>query len=167
MLYEDPFGSPFTSHQILPHQSPQSPAASLPQPSIMSAPIVVPDFSGKPGDAIQSAEFLKKFRSLMNMGNIMENTCMISLFENYLKYNSPADEWFREINTMEMTWKTLEKEFLVRFPPFQKAKKSESELERELCELRLMATDLGKKVKYAGEDVWSHVTFTEKALSLA
>jgi len=132
----------------------------------MSAPIVVPNFSGEPGNAIQSAKFLKKFHALMNMRNITENAHMISSFENYLKYNSPADEWFRELNTMEMTWKTL-KEFLVRFPPIQKVKKSESELERELCELRLTADDLGKKVKYAGEDVWLHVTFAEKALSLA
>jgi len=133
----------------------------------MSAPVVVPNFSGELGNAIQSAEFLKKFCALMNMGNITENVRMISSFKNYLKYNSPADEWFRELNTMEMTWKTLEKEFLVCFPPIQKVKKSESELERELCELRLTADDLGKKVKYAGEDVWSHVTFAEKALSLA
>jgi len=68
---------------------------------------------------------------------------------------------------MEMTWKTLEKDFLVRFPPIQKVKKSESELEREFCKLRLTANKLGKKVKYAGEDVWSHVAFAEKALNLA
>jgi len=66
-----------------------------------------------------------------------------------------------------MTWKALEKVFLERFPPIQKAKKSELELERELCKLRLMVDELGKKVKYVGEDVWSHVAFAEKALSLA
>ena len=27
--------------------------------------------------------------------------------------------------------------------------------------------DLGKKEKYAGEEVWSHVAFAKKALSLA
>jgi len=133
----------------------------------MSAPIAVPDFSGEPGDVIQSAEFLKKFRTLMNIRNIMENPHMISSFKNYLKYNSPADEWFRELNTEGMTWKTLEKGFLECFPPIQKAKKSESELERELCELRLKVDELGKKEKYAGEEVWLHVAFAEKALSLA
>jgi hypothetical protein len=133
----------------------------------MSTPIAVPDFSGEPGDAIQSAEFLKKFRALMNIGNITSDARMNSSFENYLKYNSPADEWFKELNTSEMTWKALEKAFLERFPPIQKAKKSESELERELCELRLKADELGKKEKYAGEEVWSHVAFAERALSLA
>ena len=91
---------------------------------------------------------------------------MISSFENYLKYNSPADEWFRELNTEGMTWKTLEKGFLECFPPIQKAKKLELELERELCKLRLKVDKLGKKEKYAGEEVWSHVAFAEKALSL-
>ena len=133
----------------------------------MSAPISVPDFSGEPGDPVQSAEFLKKFRALMNIGNITENARMISSFENYLKYSSPADEWFKELELKGMTWKALEKAFLEHFPPIQKAKKSESELERELCELRLKVDDLGKKEKYAGEEVWSHVAFAEKALSLA
>jgi len=92
---------------------------------------------------------------------------MIASFENYLKYNSPADEWFRELNTEGMTWKILEKGFLECFPPIQKAQKSETELERELCELRPKVDELGKKEKYAGEEVWSHIAFTEKALSLA
>ena len=130
----------------------------------MSAPIIVPNFSGELIDPVQFAEFLKKFRALMNMGNVTEDVHMNCSFENYLKYNSLADEWFQEKNTVQMTWKVLEKAFLELFLPIQKAKKSESELERELCELRLMMVDeLGKKVKYVGEDVWSHVTFAEKA----
>ena len=133
----------------------------------MSTPITVPDFSGEPGDVVQSAEFLKKFCALMNIGNITNNAHMNSSFENYLKYNSLADEWFKELNTTEMTWKALEKAFLERFLPIHKAKKLESELERELCELRLKADDLGKNEKYTGQEVWSHVTFAEKALSLA
>ena len=133
----------------------------------MSAPISIPDFSGEPGDMVQSAEFLKKFRALMNIRNITENARMISSFENYLKYSLPADEWFKELKTKGMTWKVLEKTFLEHFPPIQKAKKSESEVERELCELRLKVDDLGKKEKYAGEEVWSHVAFAERALSLA
>ena len=103
----------------------------------------------------------------MNMGNVTEDMCMNSSFDNYLKYNSPVDKWFKEQNTAQMTCKAVEKVFLECFPPIQKAKKLESELERELCELRLMVDKLGKKVKYAGEDVWLHVTFIEKALSLA
>lgn len=43
----------------------------------------------------------------------------------------------------------------------------ETELEQELCELRLKVEDLGKKEKYAGEEVYTHIIFAEKALSLA
>ena len=92
---------------------------------------------------------------------------MISSFKNYLKYSSPPDEWFKELETEGITWKTLEKTFLECFPPIQKAKKSESELERELCKLRLKVDDLGKKERYVGEEVWSHAAFTKRALSLA
>ena len=40
-------------------------------------------------------------------------------------------------------------------------------LATELCEMRLEVEDLGKKVKYAGEDVYTHIVFAENALSLA
>ena len=43
----------------------------------------------------------------------------------------------------------------------------ELELERELCRLRLKVDEFGKKEKYAGEEVWSHIIFAKKALSLA
>jgi len=33
--------------------------------------------------------------------------------------------------------------------------------------MRLEVEDLGKKVKYAGEDVYTHIVFAENALSLA
>ena len=49
----------------------------------------------------------------------------------------------------------------------ERAKRTETELERELCELRLKVEDLGKKEKYAGEDIYTHILFAEKALSLA
>ena len=116
----------------------------------MLAPISIPDFSGEPGDPVQSAEFLKKFRALMNIGNITENAHMISSFENYLKYSSPADDWFKEQELERLTWKTLEKAFLEHFPPIQKAKKSKSELERELCELRLKVETWGKRKNMQG-----------------
>ena len=48
-----------------------------------------------------------------------------------------------------------------------KAKKTAVELERELAGLRLRVEDLGKKEKYGGQEVWSHVTFVENALNLA
>jgi len=80
---------------------------------------------------------------------------------------SPADEWFQELDTKDLAWKDVEAAFLSRFPPIKRAKRTETELERELCEMRLKVEDLGKKEKYVGEDVYTHVIFAEKALSLA
>ena len=87
---------------------------------------------------------------------ITENSSIIDTFGDHLKYGSPANEWFSELGTTTSTWKEV-----------KKAKQIETELERELCELMLKVEDLGKKEKYAGEDVYTHVIFAEKTLSLA
>ena len=133
----------------------------------MSAPFTVHSFSGEPGDDVQPGEFLKTFRRFITYAHITENERIIDCFGDHLKYASTADEWFKELEIKERTWKDVEKEFLQRFPPVEKAKRTETELERELCELRLKVEDLGKKEKYAGEEVYTHVIFAEKALSLA
>jgi len=99
--------------------------------------------------------------------HITENRSIIKSFSDHLKYGSPADEWFGGLNTVTSTWKDIKKAFLEHFLPVEKAKRTETELERELCELRLKVEDLGKKERYAGEDVYTHVIFAEKALSLA
>ena len=132
----------------------------------MSAPIPV-SFSGEPDDEVQPGEFLKTFRRFTTYAHINENEQIIDSFGDHLKYASPADEWFQELDKKTLTWKELEAAFLVRFPPVERAKRTETELERELCKLRLKVEDLGKKEKYAGEDVYTHVIFAEKALSLA
>ena len=98
---------------------------------------------------------------------ITENSNIIESFGDHLKYGLPADEWFGELDTTQLTWKQVEKVFLERFPPVEKAKRTETKLERELCKLRLKVEDLGKKEKYAGEEVYTHIIFAEKVLSLA
>ena len=123
-------------------------------------------FSGEPGDDVQPGEFLKTFRRFITYAHITENRSIIDTFGDHLKYGSPADEWFSELDTTTSTWKEVKKEFLQRFPLVEKAKRTETELERELCKLRLKVEDLGRKEKYAGEDVYTHVIFAEKALSL-
>jgi len=106
------------------------------------------------------------FRRFITYTHIMESEHIIESFGDHLKYASPADEWFHELETRTM-WKDVEKVFLECFPPVERAKRTETELERELCELRLKVEDLGKKEKYVGEEVYTHVIFAEKALSLA
>ena len=92
---------------------------------------------------------------------------MVESFGDHLKSSSPAEDWFKELDAQKKTFKVVETAFLERFPRVEKAKKTETELERELCELWLKVEELGKMEKYQGEDVWSHVAFAEKALSLA
>jgi hypothetical protein len=57
--------------------------------------------------------------------------------------------------------------FKIRFPGVQKAKKSPADLERELSVLMLGEKTLATTMTYGGQDTWSHVIFTEKALDLA
>lgn len=57
--------------------------------------------------------------------------------------------------------------FKTCFLGVQKVKKSPADLERELSELRLDKRPLVATVAYGGQDAWSHIVFTEKALDLA
>ena len=152
---------------IEPLQEPRPTTTHQPDPHIMAALFTVHSFSGEPGDDVQPGEFLKTFCRFTTYAHITENSSIIESFGDHLKYGSPADEWFGKLNTTASMWKDVEKAFLERFPLVEKAKRTETELERELCELRLKVEDLGKKEKYAGEDVYTHVIFAEKALSLA
>jgi len=161
-LFKDPFGltvdQPIQPKPVTLHQ---------PNTHIMSAPFTMHSFSSEPGDNVQPGEFLKTFRRFITYTHITENASIIESFGDHLKYSSPADEWFQELDVKDKTWKDVERAFLDCFPPVEKAKRMETELERELCELRLKVEDLRKKEKYAGEEVYTHVIFTEKALSLA
>jgi len=133
----------------------------------MSSPIAVRSFSGEPDDNIQPGEFLKTFHRFTTYTHIKEKEQIIESFGDHLKYASPADEWFQGLDTTTHTWKQVEGAFLECFLPVERAKRTETELERELCELRLKVEDLGKKEKYIGKEVYTHVIFAEKALSLA
>ena len=91
----------------------------------------------------------------------------INLFELYLKSDSLAEEWYNEVKTPKKTWLELEQEFKTRFPNIKKATKTAPELERELGVMRIAMEELGKTKKYRGEDVYTHMVFTEKILDLA
>jgi hypothetical protein len=83
--------------------------------------------------------------------------------------DSPAEEWYTDQDTpvTKPTWENFETAFKACFPGVQKAKKSLADLERELANLRLDKKTLVATVVYRGQDAWSHVVFTEKALDLA
>lgn len=167
--FEDPFKLSPNPQLDSPQQPIQPNLVTPPQivPPIMSVPAPVGSFSGEPDNNIQSGEFLKTCHCSTTYTHIKESEQIIKLFGDHLKYTSPADEWFKDLDTKTLTWKGVEAAFLECFPPVERAKRTETELERELCKLRLKVEDLGKKKKYAGEEVCTHVIFAEKALSLA
>ena len=114
-------------------------------------------------------DFLKKFNRAMREARVSSDTTLVKAFGDYLKTDSPAEEWYTNQDTAitQATWDGLETAFKTRFPGVQKAKKSPADLERELSELKLERKTLATTVAYGGQDAWSHVVFAEKALDLA
>ena len=129
--------------------------------------VKVPTFSGHMGDAVNSGDFLKAFRNAMRERKVTADKDKIETFGDYLKGGSPAEEWFEDEGKGLATWAELQNAFTARFPAITRAKKSQSELERELQALQLPIDKLGKTETYGGEDVYTHIVFAEKALDLA
>jgi hypothetical protein len=126
-------------------------------------------FSGDGDDKQQPVDFLKKFRRAMRDTRTTQDALLVKAFGDYLKTDSPAEEWYTNQNTLTTapTWDALEIAFRNRFPGVQKAKKSLADLERELSMLKLDEKTLATTMSYGGQDAWSHVVFAEKALDLA
>jgi hypothetical protein len=126
-------------------------------------------FSGDNGDRQQPVDFLKKFRRAMRESRVTTESALIKAFGDYLKTDSPAEEWYDDQNIPNTTptWGDFETAFKTRFPGVQKARKSPADLERELSELRLDRKTLATTMAYGGQDAWSHVVFAERALDLA
>jgi hypothetical protein len=127
----------------------------------------IPEFAGTQDDAVQPLDFLKMIkRSFLANGTTTDDQ-KVGLLELYLKSDSPAEEWYNDANTPKKTWTGLEEEFKKRFPNVAKAKKTATELERELGAMRMTTEELGKVEKYRGEEVYTHMIFAEKILDLA
>ena len=127
----------------------------------------IPEFAGTQEDTIQPTDFLKMIKRLFLANGTSTDSQKIELFELYLKSDSAAEDWYNDVNTTKKTWAGLETEFKARFPNVKKATKTSPELERELGTMRITTEELGKKEKYRGEDVFTHIIFAEKILDLA
>lgn len=123
-------------------------------------------FAGDSTDTLQPSAFLKNIRIHLREGNVADAD-KPGAFGDYLKTGSTAEEWYEDTTTPKNTFTALEVAFKIRFPDIEKAKKTGVELERELGDLRIRIEELGITEKYAGEDVWTHVAFAERALDLA
>jgi len=128
----------------------------------------IPTFLGTGEDEVTSKDFMKVYRrATVNNSNMNTEEAKIGNFQNYLGSDSPAEEWYEEIGKTLTKWPEFELAFFTKFPTMDKAKKTAVELERELVGLKLRVEDLGKKEKYGGQEVWSHIAFAENALNLA
>jgi len=128
----------------------------------------IPTFLGTREDEVTSKDFMKVYRrAAINNSNMNSDEAKITNFQNYLGSDSPAEEWYEETGKALNKWPEFEAAFFDKFPTMEKAKKTAVELERELAGLKLQVEDLGKKEKYGGQEVWSHIAFAENALDLA
>ena len=118
-------------------------------------------------DKIQPTDFLKAVKRAFLASQATTDDQKISLFELYLKSDSPEEEWHDDNKAPKKAWADIEKEFKTRFPNIKKATKTAPELERELGAMRLQTEELGKTEKYRGEDVHTHMIFAEKILDIA
>ena len=124
--------------------------------------------SGTQEDSIQPMEFLKSINcSFMGLGVVPTNEQRINAIGLWLKSDSPVEEWFNNMTTPKGKYANLEQSFKQCFPNIEKMKKDKLELERELVEMRIKPEELGITEKYQGEDIYTHIVFTEKVLNLA
>ncbi|KAJ7084777.1 hypothetical protein B0H15DRAFT_783563 [Mycena belliarum] len=143
----------------------------------MSAEIV-PMFAGEPASAestaVTPATFIKKFRAHMrdlgtdNAPN--PNGSKIDAFPDYLVEDSPAEKWFRDLQTganAVVTWQALEVAFHTRFPGPEKAERTPQEWERELAGMKLTLAELDTTVNVGGSDVFAHIHYASRLLAIA
>lgn len=161
---------------ILPKAPPPTRTAT-PQPSSTTpVPKKVPNmanvanielFSGELDGNVQPKDFLKAFRRTMRNLSITSEVERIECFIDYLVSNSPAEEWYIDEGSNETSWQGFEASFIVRFPGAEAAKKTKSELEREILEMRLGTEELNKTETHLGVTVETHKVFADKLLDLA
>ena len=107
----------------------------------------ITEFAGTQDDKSQPSDFLKVIKPAFLPSNTMTDVQKVSLFELYLKSDSPAEEWYNDANTPKKMWLELEQEFKVRFPNTKKATKTAPELEQGLGAMRITTEELGKTEK--------------------
>ena len=109
-------------------------------------------------------DFLRSFFRRMGTAN---DDVKKQQFPNFLQADSVADEWFDDLVQEEkQDWNAIETAFRKRWPRKKAVKKTVEEYEEEITGLRLKMEDMGKKEKIAGRDVYSHVAWADKMLTV-
>jgi len=107
------------------------------------------------------------------VANDWTDTKTIGVFESLLVEDKKAYKWWHEDlkatePTMDRTdWTTVWKEFKKRWPPLPEPEEDLESKREELEQMRLQDGDLGTKVTYQGQELYSHVAFENQATCLA
>jgi hypothetical protein len=84
-------------------------------------------------------------------------------FPYYLQPYSVADEWYTSlVDNEKKSWSDIETAFRKRWPLQVPTKKTDEEFEDEIVGRKLKESDLGKKEKVAGMDVYTHIAWADK-----
>jgi hypothetical protein len=166
-----------TSHSPVFPKAPPPTRVATPQPvSTIPVPKKVPNmanvaniepFGGELDGNVQPKDFLKTFRRTMRNLSITSDKERIECFMDYLASDSPAEEWYIDEGSKETSWQGFEASFIARFPGAEAAKKTKSELEREILDMRLGTEELNKTETHLGVAVETHKIFADKLLDLA
>lgn len=103
----------------------------------------------------------------MHEAKVTDNHEKVTRFRLYLTPDSPVEEWYIDTGSLNRVWTNFETEFRSRFPGIQKAKKTSTELEREMVELVLKAEDLDKTEVYGGVEVETYKVHVKKLFEMA
>ena len=88
-------------------------------------------------------------------------------FRNFVQADSVADEWFDDLpDADKKDWDAIEAAFRKRWPRKKAVKKTTTEYEEEITGLKLKVEDLGKKEKTGGREVYSHIVWADKMLTI-
>ena len=97
----------------------------------------------------------------------------VSIFESILAEDKKAYKWWhKDLKTMEPTmdrkdWAAVRRAFKERWLPLPEPEEDLESKREELEQMRLTDRDLGTKVTYQGQELYSHVAFANQATRLA
>src|SRR6266481_3413565 len=97
----------------------------------------------------------------------------IGIFESLLAEEKKAYRWWHE--DLKMTnpgmdradWATVRNKFKKRWPPLPEPEEDMESKQEALEQMRLRDDDLGTKVTYQGQELYTHVAFTNEAACMA
>ena len=114
-----------------------------------------------------------RFSTLKKVTNDWSDKKAIDVFESLLVEERCAWKWWNTEMplthpTLDRTeWSDVRKEFKKRWPPLPKIEYDADLKWEELESMTLEPHNLGTKVKYQGQEIYSHIAFTMEATRLA